>query len=97
MARALTDFARLPGWLDTCSDPPNRAGLFEDLKDNDKFEASGITDYRGMYVMVFDNSHTLGVMDEHLNYRGNNNFLRGEGEDESQYEAVCVRTRTGEQ
>ena len=46
-------------------------------------------------MMVYDSLHTIGFIDERLQYRDHANALVGETGEESQYEAITVRTRTG--
>lgn len=70
------------------------AGLFEDLNGHSKFEASGITHFNGSYIVVFDSLQELGVTGPSLEYMGPENFLAGEEGPESEYEAICHRSRT---
>jgi hypothetical protein len=71
------------------------AGLFPDLGGNAKFEASGITHVNGSFIIVFDSLQELGVTGPELAYKGEDNYLAGEPGIESEYEAICHRSRTG--
>jgi hypothetical protein len=71
------------------------AGLFRDLHNHTKFEVSGITRYKGEYVMVFDSLMELGFVDATLEVFGDQNYLAGNAGDDSEYEGITHRTRTG--
>jgi hypothetical protein len=72
--------------------PPQEApfaGLFRDVKNHTKFEASGVAAVRGHFYAVFDNSFALGRLDERFSFRGPDNALVGEMRGESQYEGIA--------
>jgi uncharacterized protein YjiK len=66
------------------------AGLFADLKNQTKFEASGVAydPTTDSYLAVFDSSMSVARFDEALRVRGPNNVLIGEREMESQFEGI---------
>ncbi len=66
------------------------AGLFADLRNQTKFEASGVaydasTD---SYLAVFDSSMSVARFDDSFEFRGPGNVLIGEREMESQFEGI---------
>jgi hypothetical protein len=61
-------------------------GLFDDVRDNPKFEASGMTSANGWLWIVFDNRKAIGRVDEHFRFRGEDNKLVGETGEDSQFE-----------
>lgn len=65
------------------------------MREHAKFEASGITHANGSYVIVFDSLQELGVTGPNLDYKGSENYLAGDSGPESEYEAICHRSRTG--
>ena len=65
-------------------------GLFDDVRESAKFEASGMTSANGWLWVVFDNLKTIGRIDEHFVFRGDSNKLVGEAGEDSQFE---VRTQ----
>ncbi len=65
------------------------AGLFRDVKNQTKFEASGVAAVRGKYYVVFDSSMALGVLDDSFSFRGENNVLIGDVGPESQFEGIA--------
>ncbi|GBF92520.1 hypothetical protein Rsub_04624 [Raphidocelis subcapitata] len=71
------------------------AGLFEDLKDVTKFEASGMTSARGKLWIVFDNLHAIGRIDEHFQFRSGDNILLGHVGEDSQFEGLAYDEQTG--
>ena len=59
------------------------------MQDNIKFEASGTVIAKDHAWVVFDNLRTIGRVDLHFNFMGNENLLiteKGEEEVESQFE-----------
>lgn len=68
------------------------AGLFADLKNHTKFEASGVAfDPRtSTFLSVFDSSMSVGRIDETLQFRGPSNVLIGEQGPESQFEGISL-------
>ena len=68
------------------------AGLFSDLKNHTKFEASGVAfDPRtSTFLSVFDSSMSVGRIDETLQFRGPSNVLIGEQGPESQFEGISL-------
>ncbi|KIZ05261.1 hypothetical protein MNEG_2696 [Monoraphidium neglectum] len=70
-------------------------GLFEDLRDVKKFEASGMTSARGKLWVVFDNLHSLGRIDEHFQFRDPGNTLLGHTGEDSQFEGLSYDEKTG--
>jgi len=72
-------------------------GLFDDLKDNFRFEASGHVIAKGSSWVVFDNMRTIGKVDLHFNFNNpNSKLLTEEGmEDrESQFEGLAYSAST---
>lgn len=70
------------------------SGLFEDLKGQLKFEASGVAcagscKKEEKYYAVFDSSMSLGYMDASFSFRGVGNRLIGEKQEESQFEGIA--------
>lgn len=65
------------------------AGLFGDLKNQTKFEGSGVAAVDGMFYVVFDSSMSIGLLDESFSFRGERNRLIGEWQKESQYEGIA--------
>ena len=65
------------------------AGLFRDLRNQTTFEASGISNVRGQFYVVFDSSMSLGSLDDEFHFRGSNNVLIGDKEKESQFEGIA--------
>lgn len=71
------------------------SGLFDDLKGQLKFEASGVAcagscKKEEKYFAVFDSSMSLGYMDASFSFRGVGNKLIGEkGLEDSQYEGIA--------
>eukprot|EP00879_Flechtneria_rotunda_P001126 GHRR01001268.1.p1 GENE.GHRR01001268.1~~GHRR01001268.1.p1 ORF type:complete len:366 (+),score=117.53 GHRR01001268.1:185-1282(+) len=70
-------------------------GLFDDIKDSTKFEASGMTTADGWLWVVFDNLHALGKVDEHFEFRDEHNLLVGEAGEDSQFEGITYVKSTG--
>jgi hypothetical protein len=70
-------------------------GLFEDLKDMSKFEASGMTHARDHLWIVFDNLHAIGRIEEHFQFRDPENKLLGHVGDDSQFEGLTYDERSG--
>lgn len=65
-------------------------GLFHDLRNHSKFEASGLSMVDGKYYVVFDNSMSLGLLDDGFHFRGDNNKLIGEeGDVDSEFEGIA--------
>jgi hypothetical protein len=65
------------------------SGLFRDVKNQTKFEASGVAAVRGNYYVVFDSSMALGLLDDSFSFRGENNVLIGNPGPESQFEGIA--------
>jgi len=65
------------------------SGLFRDVKNQTKFEASGVVSVRGKYYVVFDSSMALGLLDDSFSFRGENNVLIGTPGPESQFEGIA--------
>lgn len=65
------------------------AGLFRDVKNQTKFEASGVASVRGRFFAVFDNSHSIGSLDESFAFRSPDNMLIGEHGEDSQFEGIA--------
>lgn len=65
------------------------AGLFRDVKNQTKFEASGVGAVRGKYYVVFDSSMALGMLDDSFSFRGEDNVLIGNPGPESQFEGIA--------
>lgn len=63
------------------------SGLFLDVKNQTKFEASDIAELDGNYYVVFDSSMSLGMLDERFQFRGER--LIGEQGEESQFEGIA--------
>ena len=71
------------------------SGLFNDLKNQTVFEASDIARVHGKFWVVFDSSMSLGMLgDSHFKFRGSENVLVGEQEQESQYEGIAYKPET---
>eukprot|EP00882_Tetradesmus_deserticola_P005276 GHRQ01005554.1.p1 GENE.GHRQ01005554.1~~GHRQ01005554.1.p1 ORF type:complete len:373 (+),score=99.62 GHRQ01005554.1:470-1588(+) len=81
-------------------------GLFDDIKHETKFEASGMTvapfkDKRytteEWLWIVFDNLHALGRVDRHFEFAAKQNMLVGHkpDEDDSQFEGITYVESTG--
>jgi hypothetical protein len=65
------------------------AGLFRDVKNQTKWEASGVAAVRGRFYTVFDSSHSIGSLDDSFAFRSEDNVLVGEQGEESQYEGIA--------
>ncbi|KAI8468140.1 MAG: hypothetical protein J3K34DRAFT_428254 [Monoraphidium minutum] len=63
-------------------------GLFENLRNVSKFEASGMTMAKGSLWVVFDNLHSIGRVDEHFQFRDPINVLLGHLGKDSQFEGL---------
>ncbi|KAF6251183.1 hypothetical protein COO60DRAFT_1562562 [Scenedesmus sp. NREL 46B-D3] len=81
-------------------------GLFDDIKNETKFEASGMTiapyqdkqyDTDEWLWIVFDNLHALGRVDRHFEFASKKNMLVGHkpGEKDSQFEGITYVESTG--
>lgn len=66
------------------------AGLFKDMKNHTKFEASGVAAVQNKFYVVFDSSNSIGQLDETFAFRGPENKLIGDkGEEDSQFEGIA--------
>lgn len=66
------------------------AGLFRDLRNQTKFEASGVAydSTTDSFLAVFDSSMSVARFDARLRFRGDENVLIGERVRESQFEGI---------
>ncbi|KAK9824334.1 hypothetical protein WJX72_009522 [[Myrmecia] bisecta] len=71
------------------------AGLFADLQNITKFEASGLEQLDGKFYVVFDSLRSLGYIDDQFQFRAKENRLIGEAGEESQWEGITYRPDTG--
>lgn len=72
-------------------------GLFKDLVNHTRFEASGIIAAKDAAFVVFDNARTIGRIALDFRFRGQENVLipeEGEVEQESQFEGLCYLPKT---
>lgn len=70
-------------------------GLFENLRDVSKFEASGMTTAQGKLWIVFDNLHSIGRIEERFTFRDPDNILLGHLGEDSQFEGLSYDDKTG--
>eukprot|EP00798_Chlamydomonas_sp_ICE-L_P032555 gene32555-17274_t len=66
-------------------------GLFSDLRNQTKFEASGATIAKGYAWVIFDSLRTVGRISLDFNFRSEDNILvpeKDEEEEESQFEGI---------
>ena len=72
------------------------AGLFADLKNQTKFEASGVAfdPTTSTFLTVFDSSMSIGRIDETFRFRGPDNALIGDQQHESQFEGISMYSST---
>lgn len=70
------------------------AGLFQDLRGESKFEASGLVHVNDTYYVVFDSHRSLGVVNDKLEMMSETNLLAGEIGEESQFEGITYRPDT---
>lgn len=65
------------------------AGLFRDVKNMTKFEASGVAAVRGEFFVVFDSAMSLGLVTDSFSFRGKHHRLIGDPGPESQFEGIA--------
>ena len=65
------------------------SGLFQDVRNQTKFEGSDVAVVNESYYVVFDSSMSLGYFDSYFHFRGESNKLIGDRLKESQYEGIA--------
>eukprot|EP00898_Chlorokybus_atmophyticus_P008557 jgi/Chlat1/8702/Chrsp88S08072 len=70
-------------------------GLFRELHEQTKFEASAVTIVDEKYYVVFDSIQSIGYIDPTMTALAEDNVLIGEIGEESQFEGLAYRPDTG--
>ncbi|KDD72075.1 hypothetical protein H632_c3903p0, partial [Helicosporidium sp. ATCC 50920] len=69
-------------------------GLFNDLKNQTRFEASGVVRANDSYYVVFDNSYFIGKLECPLRLGAEGNVLLGDDLPDSQFEGIAYVPET---